>query len=84
MSGIDGATIVRGGNGHASLSSTDYTPQPSFNMLFSCENEDEEPRPITAGETSLLSPDARYEDKPREKHNERSLEEVMRMRGATA
>ena len=81
MQGADGLQAVRGGTVHASLSSAAAHTPPSFNTLFSCQDDNSEHRTSGLIDSPLLTPDARYEDKPREKHNDRSLEEIMRMRG---
>lgn len=84
MQGVDGLQVVHGGTAHASLSPTEDRSPPMFNTLFSCQNEAEERRTSIAQESTLFSSDSRYEDKPREKQNDRSLEDIMRIRGGMA
>lgn len=84
MQGVDGLQVVRGGTVHASLSPAENESTHMFNTLFSCQDDVEDRPTSVVQDSTLLSSDARYEDQPREKYNDRSLEDIMRKRGDAA
>ena len=80
MQGIDGMQSVQGGTSHCTLVPQNNAP-PVFNSLFSCHDNSEDISSRPSSDSNLCLSDPRYEDKPKEKQNERSLEDVMRRRG---
>jgi hypothetical protein len=79
-SGLSGnsASIATLGDGDAPGEAT------AFNSLFTCQDDDPHAEELRAPSSALLGADPRYEDKPREKQNDTSLEDIMRRRGDRA
>lgn len=76
LSGMSASTATLGDGDGASR---------GFDSLFTCQ-EDKAPEQVlhAAPDTLRGAQDPRYEDKPREKMNDTSLEEIMRRRGDRA
>lgn len=83
MQGIDGMQSVRGGTTHCTLG-PQINAAPGFDSLFSCHDDSENISSRPSADSNLFLSDPRYEDKPKEKQNERSLDDIMRRRGGVA